>query len=252
MENSEQTTADAPTIVPADTDNEAEYLAAVKEGKAIVASISGKQWALGDLAARVEKSYGGHRLEQFAEDIDFDGEVSTLSRCRSVCLAFPKTGVRPRFFASAQILQTHPDRFAIVERNPDISKAEARALMREALIALSAKPSAVGNTPAGALGVIQPIPQPVIQRPKKSKTTTRRTRTKQPKWATDPKAWADDRVHWFNNACENFTDPLDEIIETATAEELDRLREIWEPETPLKAMRKTKAKIAALSKRLRK
>jgi hypothetical protein len=108
--------------------DEAEYLAAVKEGKAIVASISGKQWALGDLAARVEKAYGENRLEQFAEDINVI--FSTLSRYRSVCLAFPKTGGRPRFFASAQILQTHPDRFAIVERNAAISTADAHTLMR--------------------------------------------------------------------------------------------------------------------------
>ena len=38
-----------------------------------------------------------------------------LGRYRPVCRAFPKTGVRPRFFASAQVLQAHPDRIAIVE-----------------------------------------------------------------------------------------------------------------------------------------
>jgi hypothetical protein len=42
--------------------NEAEYQAAVKEGKAIVASVSNKQWALGDLALKVEKKYGENRL----------------------------------------------------------------------------------------------------------------------------------------------------------------------------------------------
>ena len=111
--------------------NETEYLAAVEEGKAIIADVSGKQWALGDLALKVEKKYGENRLEQFAVDINYDGETSTLSRYRSVCLAFPKTGGRPRFFASAQILQGRDDRFQIVTANPDISVREARELMRK-------------------------------------------------------------------------------------------------------------------------
>src|SRR5262245_17084025 len=111
--------------------DEAEYRAAVKEGKAICATMSGKQWALGDLALKVEKKYGEKRLERFAVDINFDGEGTTLSRYRSVCLAFPKTGGRPRFFASAQILQTHRDRIQIVTNNPNISVREARELMEQ-------------------------------------------------------------------------------------------------------------------------
>ena len=43
---------------------------------------------------------------------------------------FPKGRVRPRHFASAQLLATHPDRHAIVENNRDISKAKAREIMR--------------------------------------------------------------------------------------------------------------------------
>ena len=49
-------------------DAEAEYLKAVEEGRAITAAINGKQWALGDLAAKVEKVYGENRLVKFAED----------------------------------------------------------------------------------------------------------------------------------------------------------------------------------------
>ena len=111
--------------------NETEYLAAVEEGKAIVADVSGKQWALGDLALKVEKKYGENRLEQFVVDINFPGAACTLGRYRSVCLAFPKTGGRPRFFASTQILQRHDDRIQIVTANPNISVREARELMRK-------------------------------------------------------------------------------------------------------------------------
>ena len=112
-----------------DTDATA-YRAAVVEGKSLTATISGKQWLLGDLADKVEKEYGESRLERFAADINFPGAGCTLSRYRSVCLAFPKTGRRPRFFAAAQALQAHPNRIAIVEENPDISKLNARENMR--------------------------------------------------------------------------------------------------------------------------
>jgi hypothetical protein len=110
-------------------DPEAIYLAAVEEGKAIVATISGKQWALGDLADTVVTKYGEARLEQFAEDINFDGVYTTLERYRTVCRAFPKTRGRPRYFASAQVLAPYTQRFEIVERNPDISEREARAIL---------------------------------------------------------------------------------------------------------------------------
>jgi hypothetical protein len=93
------TVTKAPTGI-----DEAEYLAAVDRCKAAIADISGKQWVLGDEAATVEKRYGENRLEQFAQDINFPGAVCTLKRCRDVCRAFPKGRVRPRFFASAQIL----------------------------------------------------------------------------------------------------------------------------------------------------
>jgi hypothetical protein len=111
--------------------NETEYLAAVEEGKAIVADVSGKQWALGDLALNVEKKYGENRLERFAEDINFPGAACTLGRYRPVCLAFPKTGPRPTFFASAKVLQKHPHRICIVAETPDISAHEAREKMRK-------------------------------------------------------------------------------------------------------------------------
>ena len=117
------------TNVPVET-HEAEYRAAVEAGKAIVASISGKQWELGDLAAEVGKVYGENRLERFAEDINFPGAACTLRRYAVVCRAFPEKRGRPRFFASAQVLAAHPNCEAIVEANPDISKKQAREIMR--------------------------------------------------------------------------------------------------------------------------
>jgi len=111
--------------------NEAEYLAAVERCKAICASMSQKQWILGDEADAVTQKWGEYKLEEFAKAINFHGAACTLGRYRDVCRAFPKNRGRPRFFASAQILATHDDRFAIIERNPAISKAEAREEMRK-------------------------------------------------------------------------------------------------------------------------
>src|SRR5262249_56131952 len=134
MEEVRETKAPATdTSAPTDID-EAEYRDAVERGKAACASVSEKQWELGDLAATVTKVYGENRLERFAEDINFPGAPCTLGRYRSVCLAFPKTGGRPRFFASAQILQkaAHDDTIQkIVTANPNISASEARELMRK-------------------------------------------------------------------------------------------------------------------------
>jgi hypothetical protein len=120
------TSADAPNTPTLVNSYEADYEAAVEEGKAIVVAISGKH----DLADKVVTKYGENRLAQFAEDINFDGAASTLERYRDVCRAFPEGRVRPRYFAVAQILATHPKRWEIVERDPDISKAKALELMR--------------------------------------------------------------------------------------------------------------------------
>jgi hypothetical protein len=132
VQTSAPTDVGAPdTTALVNTNQETEYEAAVEEGKAVVAAISGKQWALGDLADTIETKYGENRLEQFAKDIDFDGAVSTLERYRDVCRAFPEGRGRPRYFASAQILATHPKRWEIVEHNPDISVREAREITRQ-------------------------------------------------------------------------------------------------------------------------
>jgi hypothetical protein len=129
-QKSEALATNAPAAIAATTPDAIPYDEAVK-GKEIVANISGKQWALGDLAADVGDAYGVIRLEQFAKDINFHGAPCTLGRYRDVCRAWPKNRPRARFFSSAKILATHPGRWEIVERNPEISKREASELMRK-------------------------------------------------------------------------------------------------------------------------
>jgi hypothetical protein len=137
--SSETTATEEPDEAAADdtatTDlkDDRKYLAAVERCKAITASISGKQWRLGDESDYVGKVYGENKLKQFTVDIHFDGEWTTLQRYRDVCRAFPKSRGRPRYFAAAQVLAPYPEpeRFEIVERNPDISVHEAREVMRQ-------------------------------------------------------------------------------------------------------------------------
>jgi hypothetical protein len=178
---------------------EAEYQAAVKEGKAITVQLSGKQWALGDLADKVEKVYGENRLKQFAEDINFAGAVCTLERCRDVCRAFPESRGRPRHFASAQLLAAHPDRFEIVKRNPDISKAEARELMRQWR---EENPDAATSSEAAEddddmLDEAGPTPTAT-----KAAKTKGRKKTAENEWSGDNQQWHRDVVVVANKAIE--------------------------------------------------
>ncbi len=116
------------TSAPAYT-NEPAYKAAVERCKAASAEITRQQWVHGDEADAVTQKWGEKSLEQFADDINYHGAPCTLGRCRDVCRAWPKNRARARFFSSAKILATHPHRWEIVERKPDISKAEAREIM---------------------------------------------------------------------------------------------------------------------------
>jgi hypothetical protein len=111
-----------------------EYQKLVAEGKEITAAVSGKQWALGDLADKVVTKIGREdKLVQFAKDINFSGNWCTLERYRTVCRAFPKNRGRPLFFGTAQVLAKLPEqeRFAHVERNPNISVREAQEIMKK-------------------------------------------------------------------------------------------------------------------------
>ncbi len=193
------------TRAPADTNapvaTEAEYQAAVAEGIAIVKSISGKQWALGDQAAKVEKVYGENRLERYAEDINFPGAVCTLRRYRDVCHAFPKKRGRPRFFASAQVLATHPAKFEIVERNPDIGKQQAREIMREwrAEHASTATPTGADAEQPENEDLIEPE-EDTEPTPGATSTPAKAAKAKGPK-KTDSKEQAQlkENKRWFNS-----------------------------------------------------
>ncbi|HEY2229167.1 MAG TPA: hypothetical protein VGI22_15820 [Xanthobacteraceae bacterium] len=200
-------------VTPA-TDAEAVYREAVEEGKAATAQQSGSQWVLGDLALKVEKSYGENRLKRFAKEINFAGAVCTLARYRPVCRAYPKTGVRARFFASAHILQAHPDRIKIVETNSDISKAEARAIMSE-WRAAHPEAEAEDQLEEDDEELDEPGPTPTVSTPAR-KTNGRKKMNPEPvtEWSAHGKRWQSDVVVAANKAVE-----LAEVRKSCTPEQ---------------------------------
>src|SRR5271165_5026597 len=114
-----------------------DYEAAVREGKEITTQIElgrDRLMRLGELADGVEKGYGEKRLDQFACDIGM--AACTLMRCRSVYRAWhvedaPKEAPAPKSYAVAQELQSHPRRFDLIKDKPNLTKREARKLVRE-------------------------------------------------------------------------------------------------------------------------
>jgi hypothetical protein len=176
------------------TDDEAEYRATVEECKAATADISGKQWILGDGAAQVTKKYGENRLERFAEDINFHGAACTLGRYRPVCLAFPKTGPRPRFFGSAKVLQTHPDRIQIVTENGNISMRDARAIMRKWRAEHPDKAQAEEDDPIDEEDT-EPTPGATSTRAKaKAALKEKQQQEQEDEWLKDNRRWFRDLV----------------------------------------------------------
>jgi hypothetical protein len=109
-----------------------DFDAAVAEAKAIFARMDASSDAMriGELAAGVEKSWGENKLKEFAKKSGIP--TATVARYRSVYRAWAgNQGPAPVLFAVAQRLQAHPDRFAIARENPNMTKAQACAKMRE-------------------------------------------------------------------------------------------------------------------------
>jgi hypothetical protein len=105
------------------------YDDAVEEAKEILKQFESGQMRLGELAHKLESRYGDQTLERFAADV----ASCTLERYRSVYRAWlkiPAPGPKLRY-AVARELATHPDRAEIVKRNPEITKRQARSLMRQ-------------------------------------------------------------------------------------------------------------------------
>src|SRR5262249_5842966 len=112
--------------------NTINYDAAVREGKRIVAKMEQDWRRLCELADGIETRYDEQTLQHFAKDI---GVVfCTFARQMSVYQAWksaPGPESYPPCFAVARELQSHPDRFEIINANPNITKRAASELARQ-------------------------------------------------------------------------------------------------------------------------
>jgi hypothetical protein len=72
------------------------------------------------------KSHGEAKLATYADEIGV--EYSTLQTYMAVAKKWPENLGRPRF-SLAQVLNSHPDRVAIVAADPDMTVAKAREIM---------------------------------------------------------------------------------------------------------------------------
>jgi hypothetical protein len=103
----------------------------VKEAQQIIAKGEEDQWRIAELAHLVETGYGEKKLQTFAKDIGMCPR--TLERARSVWRAWaeiPEPAPKSFPFAIATALQSHPNRAKIVKNSPDLTRAQARKLMK--------------------------------------------------------------------------------------------------------------------------
>jgi hypothetical protein len=113
------------------------YDDAVREGKGIIAQIADAergQLRLGELADKLEPKYGDRTLAKFAAEIDV--AKCTLDRYRTVYRAYASEGKlapgpKSASYAVLRELATHPDREHILRADPNLTKREARKLIRD-------------------------------------------------------------------------------------------------------------------------
>jgi hypothetical protein len=99
------------------------YEEAVREGKQIAASMHRDNWRLGEIANQIETIYGNKTLERYADDIGLSYE--TVKYCRAVARGWPHHNRRPRTWSVAKALLKHPDKYYIIEKEPEISVKQA-------------------------------------------------------------------------------------------------------------------------------
>jgi hypothetical protein len=107
---------------------------AMAKGKRLAATLKSGDAAemeLGELADRLQPKYGDNTLARFAKAIGLPFE--RLNRCRSVYRAYQGIEIQAPApnFAVLQELAGHPNREQIIRERPDLTKREARTLMRD-------------------------------------------------------------------------------------------------------------------------
>lgn len=104
----------------------AAYNAAVRKGRAAVASQGKFNWTLGDLALTVATTYGDSTITRFADDLAVNDK--TLYDFRNVARAYPADRRGVASWTVHQILSKLDDRFELVQQ--EMTAAAARAIVQ--------------------------------------------------------------------------------------------------------------------------
>ncbi len=107
---------------------DANYEHYVDQGRQAVKNIHLCQWALGALAHNVGIEYGKRQLQKYAEDIG--AEYAALRHYRSTWQAWPTAQGRPESYSVAEALNSHPDRYKIVAKFPNLTVRQAAEIAR--------------------------------------------------------------------------------------------------------------------------
>jgi hypothetical protein len=111
-------------------------VADIERGKELVQNIktfvqrtTDNQFALGELANKVQKDYGTDKLGEFAKTIGID--YDTLKGYRTTWRAWKDSQVKPKTFSLAKALASYKDRDWYIQHWPDATEKEAREDIRE-------------------------------------------------------------------------------------------------------------------------
>jgi hypothetical protein len=101
----------------------------IERGKALVADLSNNQYALGDLASKIDKRYGDDTLGEFAEAIGIS--YNTLKGYRYVWRKWNDSKVKPRNFSVAKALASYKNKDQYIKQYPNATEEEARAYVKK-------------------------------------------------------------------------------------------------------------------------
>jgi hypothetical protein len=161
------------------------------------------QWILGEIASKLEPKYGERTLERFAEDIGRN--FNTLKGYQATYLSWKTEKVVPLTFSVAQKLNPLPSekKQEILEENPNITRDEARAVVKEFKKNLFEKSNNIKEFP-------KPVPQ---KPPTEEELEFHKYREPPPRELPDIEKYLDQIVAKMLKDMRNWGNDLEKIIE---------------------------------------
>jgi hypothetical protein len=101
----------------------------IERGKVLVKNLSNNQYALGELANKIEKQYESDSLGEFANAIGIN--YNTLKGYRYVWRRWEESKAKPRNFSVAKALASYKNRDQYIKQYPNATEEEARAYVKK-------------------------------------------------------------------------------------------------------------------------